>query len=307
MSFETIIASINEEADRTSLAAMATKYPSLKEYAELGERVTGWKPRLKALSGTAANEDYESNPDMALSELENWRKWKTEKWPGWESEYVRRETALAEATAKVAELEGRSNTDMTAEEIRSVVADELKKAGVATSADVESRITDAITTKISPELDKKVIGLTQRFEDVYSALTPKLHEHAKNFDGEILSPAEVFKHMKATGQMDPIKAYNDMVAPKLEAKRVADQTQAIAAAKAEGVTEGRKAAIAASGRGNPVDGGKAVAKPGPLMKRWAAKEAARTEKGQSSRLGSGTAAAEAARAHVEKEMAGAAI
>ena len=44
MSFESIISSIAEEADRKAVADLAAKYPVLKDFAELGEKAKAAAP-----------------------------------------------------------------------------------------------------------------------------------------------------------------------------------------------------------------------------------------------------------------------
>lgn len=270
MPFAKILQEIAEEADRTTLSAMAEKYPSLKnfiaagelgeQYGELGKKVAPLSARLEALK----YKDFEP----ALIELENWRNWKGQYFDeqaGMTKEEKRAKDLVAQMTLKVRELEARGDAEVTPEEIRAIVQETIKAADItanpnalaAIEARVEARLTKALGQdgEIYKLVDGTQRGLSTRFEDVYAKLTPKIRQHEKDFD-EILDPTTVFEHMKKTGETDPIKAYNEMVAPRLREKETKDWEARLAKAKEDGANEARQSfQQSVAGRAVPVDSG----------------------------------------------------
>ena len=250
--------------DRATLTTMAGKYPTLRKYFELGEKLEPVADRLRALGP-----NYVDNLALPVDELEKWRGWKANDWTAWETQHNQIQEALGAANIRIAELEASRGTDMTQEEVEQIVTATLKKVGIVDKATLDSTLQSFAKDTIGPTLDRSVNGLTQRFEDVYAMLTPKVRQHEKEF-GEDLDVKAVFDHMKKTGQMDPIKAYNEMYAPKF-AEKSKVQTEAEKKAEYEkGLAEGRKAAAKEMGANrSPVDGGgdNAPQRRGALMRR----------------------------------------
>jgi hypothetical protein len=304
MSFQDILQSIHEQTDRDTVASMAAKYPSLREYAELGERFRGLQTPLKSLG-------Y-SEPEPAIEELGNWRSWKRDHFDEERKmtrAEIRAQELLLEAQERISELENSRSTDVTPEEIRAVVATTLKEAGVVTGSELDRIFKSALDPKegeFAKYVNTNINGLASRFEDVYAKVTPKIHQHAKEFD-EILDPKTVFDHMQKTGQMDPIKAYDEMVGPRRAEAAEKRHLAEVEKAKAEGLKEGRMQAVSQSGRAMPADGSGGRKLGAIEMRRQAQIEARKAQTGQEPKLGSGVAAARAAEAHRAKEMASASI
>ena len=299
MSFETILKSISEETDRTTLDAMAKKYPSLREYAELGETIHNMKPRLKSLSGDGPEYDYEAHPDLAIDELEKWRVYKP-KAEKMVEDVNQLRASLAEAQSRITEYEARTDTDMTPDEIKALVASTLKENGVVMTADLDKALDRYGNERVLPTIN----NMGNRFQEVYSTLTPRMWDHAKEY-GEQLNPSDVFKYMTEHKIEDPVKAYNEWVSPKREAKLTAEHAKAVEEAKKAGMDEGRRLAAAAIGKSQPVDG-KGSAMPGPLVQRWQAKMEKLKAEGKegSAPLGTGAIAASAAREYRQKQAEG---
>ena len=297
MAFADILQSISEETDRATLDAMARKYPSLKKFAESGEALEGLRPRLKALGGDQA--DYENNLALPVKELEEWRAFKNGSWKDHLTEKDRLKAALETAQATITTLNERSETDMTPEEIKEVVRATLKEANVVTSPEMEARITKSLAPEgdVYKFVNGGLNGQAKRFEQVYSALTPKVVEHAKKFGGEILDPKAVFDHMTEMaknrnvpiGSIDPLEAYNDYVAPRVAESDKAATAAAIADAEKRGEQKGRTEAMKTSGRAQPVDGSGNQGPQGALMRRWEAKREANKDQPLNRKLGSGAA------------------
>ena len=250
--------------DKVKLNEMAAKFPTLKSYFELGEKVKPVRERLKTLHPT-----YENDFEAPVKELEDWRKFRANDWPAWQTEHERVQTALAEASATVAELQSGRSAEVTPDEIKQIVKETLDAAGVVRTADLDAQMTRLVNEKVAPTLDARVNGLTQRFEDVYAALTPKIRQHERDF-GDNLDVKAVFAHMKQTGQMDPLKAYDEMYASKFQEKAKV-QTEAEKKAEYEkGIAEGKKLALQDIGKNrSPVDGGDSGGgrRQGALMRR----------------------------------------
>lgn len=302
MAFEDILRSINEETDRTQLASMAVKYPSLKEFAELGERVAPLRARLQSLEYT----DF----DPAIKELENWRGWKTSNYDPTTRmtfEEKRVKQALATAQAKINELELRGDADMTPEEIRQIVQESitatLAATGVVDSKALETRLTDLVTNE---KLTQNLNGLTTRFEDVFDKIEDVIGAHQTNF-GERIRPKVLFEHMKKTGEMDPDKAYADMVGPRLAEKTKTEWEAKIVEAALKGEEKGRReVAQSSAGRGMPVDG-KGGQKIGVLQRRVMERNKGKADENTTGApLGKGVIAAHAAAQLRERELAGSA-
>jgi hypothetical protein len=261
MAFADILQALNEEADRTQLDALAGKYPVLRRYAESGEVLETLKPRLKALLP-----EYEGRPEDAIAELESWRGWKAKHYnPA--TKRVREEealeTALTEARTQIAELEARTDTDMTPDEIKQIVKAALAEEGVVSNAALEARLTKALSPAAKEgEQDGEIFGLVKnvnnstalRFQDVYSALEEKADTHREMF-GERLDRNQVFKFMQDNKVWDANEAYNRMNATRIQEKQAAQIAADKEAARQEGIKEGERKALAQSGgRAIPVDG-----------------------------------------------------
>ena len=248
--------------DKATLTTMAGKYPTLKKYFELGEKVEPLRERLKALHPT-----YEDNPAALVEETEKWRTFRQTDWPAWQTEHQRVKTALAEAAAQVAELENNRSAEVTPDEIKQIVKETLDAAGVVRSADLDAQMTKLVNDKVAPTLDARVNGLTLRFEDVFDKIEDVRDRHRGAF-GEDIRPKQVFAYMNEHKITDPEEAWQKMTATKF-AEKTATQTAAEKKAEYEkGLAEGRKAALQEKGAGkSPVDPGGNVARPGALMRR----------------------------------------
>ncbi len=253
------------DEDKVTLNAMATKFPTLRQYFDLGEKAHALRDRLKTLS-------YDGDLEGPVKELESWRNWKQKEWQEWQTQNTTIQTALEEATARVAELEARTDTDMTPDEIKEVVKATLKEAGVVDSATLEASMTKLMTEKIGPTLDSRVNDLTLRFEDVFDKVEDVIQTHQGEFK-EKLRPKQVFEYMKEHKIADPEAAYKQMTAGRYQEKSQAQIEADKKAAKEEGIAEGKREALKAAGadRSMPVDGRGGSAKPGALMRRAMAK------------------------------------
>ncbi len=306
MPFENLLSAIADDGERTSLKAIADKYPAVKRYAELGEEVEPLLPRLKELQYDKVS--------PAIEELEGWRNWKQGQWPTWEAKYHEIDNALADARMRVQELEARGDTDMTADDVKKIVKDSLAENGVVDEAKLTAKLADLVTKEIRPELNRTVNSWGNRFQDVYQKLTPKFGAHEKTF-GEGLDASAVFGHMKKLAeqkhvsieQIDPDEAYNDFYKDKFSAREKETKAAELAKAKEEGIAEGRKLAAAASGRSaSPVDGGGGGRKLGPLQRRQLERSKPKEGDVIDAPLGKGIISQQYAQKQREKEMAGSA-
>lgn len=294
------------DTDRETLSSMATKYPNLKRYFELGEKVEPLQARLRALGGQEAGDRYANELVPAIEELENWRRWKEKDWTSWQADHTSLQEALATATAKVSELEQRSNTDMTPEEIKEVIKTTLTELGVVTTPALEAKMAELVSKQVEPKLTQYTNGLTDRFEDVYAELTPEALEHKATF-GERIDFKGIFKLMRESGERDPHRAYESFYKDKFAEKAKVDRQKELEEAEKRGEAKGLQKAAHVSGRENPVDGSGSSRLAGPLRRRWQAKTEAMKKDGIEPKLGSGQTAAEAAREYREKRAAEAAV
>lgn len=309
--FENII-TLAAEGEQTTLKEFSAKHPELKRFYDLGEKAAALEPKLQTLKYKGVDQI-----DQAITELEQHRAWKEKDWPTWNTIHTNLETAFANAQSKIAELEARTETEMTPEEIRQVVKEALAEGGVIGKPDIEKLLTDKLSgVATKDELGGWANGVANRFEDVYDKLTPAIMEHSKNFDGEILKPKQVFDAMREMAKarnvhiekIDPLEAYQSIVAPRLAEKQKADTVAQIAAAKQDGIKEGQKLAREAAGsgqRGVPVDGKGSTSRLGPLQRKAMEKYKSDTEGQTKAPLGKGIIAAQQAAAHREKLDAGA--
>lgn len=301
MPFANLLASIADDGERTSLETIATKYPSLTRYVELGQQAEAFEPEIHEMYGDAAG------LDAPLREAKRWREWKDGHWKDWQTLHTNTQAALDEANEKIARMEALGDTDMTAEEIAKVVNDVLTARGVVDKDGLQKELTDLIDKKVNPAVFSAANTLTTRFEDVFDKLQVRADTHRQKF-GETLKPREVFEFMKKNGITDPDDAYDKMYADRY---READQKAIDAklkAAKEEGIAEGRSAAIKevterAPGGGSIVDGGGGGRRMGPLEKKRMERMAGKEGEQADIPLGKGIYR-QAAAEYRQKEMSG---
>jgi hypothetical protein len=260
--FENLLQLAADE-DKATLTTMAGKYPTLKKFFELGEKVEPVRERLAAL-----HPSYADDLAAPVKELEDWRKFRQTDWPAWQSEHTRIEQALAEASAQVAELENNRSAEVTPDEIKEIVNATLAAAGLVKNADLEAQMVKVINEKVGPTLDAKINGLTLRFEDVFDKIEEVRDRHHSTFS-ENIRPKQVFEYMKENKITDPEEAWTKMTAGKLAEKTAAQITAEKKAEYDKGKAEGAKEALKAAGaQRSPVDGqGGSAPKPGALMRR----------------------------------------
>ncbi len=299
MAFENLL-TLAAEADRQPIKELADRYPWLKKFAEKGERYEQLEPEFKALYD-------DGDPLKVVGELKRWREWNQKDWVAHQNQTAQLRDLLASATTKVTELENRSDVEMTPEEVRTLVAESVKatlsEAGVVDKKGLEQSLIDLVEKQIKPQIEANANGLTSRFEDVYAELTPKMLDHKETF-GETLKMRDLFKYMKDTAQMDPIKAYDAMVAPRLREKEQKEWEAKIVEAENKGVAKGRLERAAASGRSMPVDG-KGPVKLGPIQRMQFDKfgKPKEGEEAKVPRLGTGVISNRATQEHLDRQAA----
>lgn len=294
------------EADRQTISEIAEKNPWLKKFAEQGEVLERLQPRLRGLYD-------DGSPEKVVTELENWRKWQRTDWVAHQSRTQQAQDLLAAAQAKIVELENRSDAEVTPEEIRQIVKETVSatfsEAGVVDNKKLEATMSDFLEKQLKPQLEANTNGLTSRFEDVYAALTPKLLEHKETF-GETLKFRDVIDYMKKNNQMDPDKAYNEMVAPRLAEKVQKDWEAKLVEAEKRGEEKGvlKARAEVRPGRAMPLDG-QGGPKVGPIQRAQLERFGKPPAEGQEIKapLGKGVIAQKAAQEYFDKQnQAGAA-
>lgn len=303
MPFENLLSAIADDGERTSLRAIADKYPAVKRYAELGEQVEPLMPRLEALQ-------Y-NHLAPAVQELEGWRKFKSVDWPAWETDYHTAKTSLENANAEIAALRARGELDMTAEDVKKLIDESLTAKGVVDVTTLTSKLTDFRDKELRPEINATVNGLTNRFEDVYRKMTPKFGAHEKTF-GEGLDVNAVFDHMKKladlkkvpVGNVDPDEAYSDLYKEKFAARDTATREAEKKAARDEGIAEGRKLAAQATGHSQTMLDGSSGKKMGPLQRRQLDRVKPKEGEKIDAPLGKGLISQEAGQRYREKVAAG---
>ena len=249
--------------DRATLTTMAGKYPTLRKYFELGEKLEPVADRLRALGP-----NYVDNLALPVDELEKWRGWKAKDWPTWETQHTQIQEALTAASARVAELENDRSAEVTPDEIKQIVKATLDEAGVVRTADLDAKMTKLVNEQVAPTLDARVNGLTLRFEDVFDKIEDVRDRHQGTF-GESIRPKDIFKFMKDNSIADPEEAWSKMTSGKLAEKTAAQVAAEKKAEYEKGIAEGRKAAAKELGANrSPVDGGGDNApRRGALMRR----------------------------------------
>ena len=265
MPFANLLASIADDGERTSLETIATKYPSLTRYVELGQQVETFEPEIHEMYGDAAG------LDAPLQEAKKWRIWKDSHWKDWQSLHSQTEADLEAARQTIARMEALGDTDMTSDEIAKIVNDVLTARGVVDKDGLQKELTDLLEKKVQPAVFSAANTLTTRFEDVFDKLQVRSDTHRQKF-GETLKPREVFEYMKKNNISDPDDAYDKMYAGKFREAEQKEIDAKLAKAKEEGIAEGRSAAIKevterAPGGGSIVDGGGGGRRMGPLEKK----------------------------------------
>lgn len=289
---EDLIKQIEDETDRAQVAGLATKYSFLKEHVEAGEIAGPVMERLRAMPGV--------DPSKELAEVSDWVKWRQNDWNSNKPVFnAAAKAAHLELTARIAELEGKGETEMNLDEVKAaLVADGYMKKddlkGVITQQDLQSAL----------------FAQGKAQQKMFASLTPMSVKHFNEFKEEIPYD-KIFAYMEENQRFDtatktlvypdPKDAYAAIVAPRVSELKAAEIKAQIEAAKAEGIKEGRLAASqAVTGQGMPVDstGGKGT----PFMQRIHERRAEMAASGGSGRLGSGAAAAEGLAAYQRKQM-----
>lgn len=183
---------VTDEADRSSLSALAAKYPNL----------------IKAVDDT----------DLAAT---GWETWKNENWDATQ----RKTKAQVEAEERVRALEaaGSFGAEMTFEEIKA----NLAKEGYVAKADLAAAIADPTGTD---PLFKSVRGLVNNsasgIEFFFRRTSTLPVEHFQEF-GKVdpkLMDTLLDAYSKAPAGTDPRAVYDQIVAPEREQRRVAAET-----------------------------------------------------------------------------------
>jgi len=311
MAFSDILQTIAEETDRTTIQNLATKYPSIREFVETGEHARKLEERLKAFGVT--------NLEQGVEYVRGWKKWKDENWDS-EAKMTREEKAakenLVQIQARLNELEARQETDMTPEEVRALVDEQLNGRKIVTEEDLNTLLPkdrffkDGKPALVTTEdVERRLNGVAMRFQSIYEELTPQLLSHEKTF-GEPVDVKKIFATMdeefaKSRRLLSATEAYQMVYGPKYTEREKAAQQKAVEDAKAAGIAEGEKKGRLAvqqsqgGGRGMPAGGGSAPV--GAVMKRVASRQ---PKSGDGSPieapLGKGIIAAVAAQQHMEK-------
>ena len=307
MSFQSILDSIREDTDRTALKDMAAKYPSLREYADVGSKYANLSPRLRKLGG----EVLEKDPEKMVAYAEEWRAWKDDNWDsdaGMTVQQRRKQELLEAAEARIAEFEARGESDMTAEEMEALaekVAQRVMKAsGVVTKAELDTAIEKEYAPKFLGETRNAIAG----FESVMKELGPKFTNHARVY-GEDLDVNKLFSHMdeafKNGRRINATEAYNEVYADKISARNQELKAKEAADLKAEGAAEERKR-LAAEGRPGAMPIGSSEGKRMGAFQRRALEKMRQADPAKEPPLGRGVIAARAAEERRNKEFAGAA-
>ena len=246
MAFEDILATIQDAEERGQFEALVGKYPTLKQYAEIGERVA---PVIEKMpQGVDAYAEIERTP--------GWLKWRTEDWPAVQAQKLQVERERDEFKAKLTELQNKGEFgEMTFEEIQAKLAEN----GVLTKKDLEA----------SGYMSRKDVEATlnQGFlhqQKVFAEINPLAQEYQMKF-GKPMDVQKVFDWMTNNQRFDikqqalvmpSVKdAYEAVIAPDVRAEEAKQIDAKLAAAREEGIKEGRQAAVQSlEGRGVPVAG-----------------------------------------------------
>jgi hypothetical protein len=238
VAFEDILKQISDETERAQFGALAEKYGPVKEYMTLGEQVKPVFERLTAAGLPAAAE---------IARAADWAEYRDKHWLGDRKMWDSQAAAVDEAEtlkARVAELEGKVGTEMTAEDIKALLAAE----GVVRKTDLAGVI-DGKGLQGAMQLQAK------RFEEVNSLLESKQFEHYEKFK-QPLPRAEIYAYMEKAGERDVLKAYAEVIKPLEHSAEVARLKAENAAAKEAGKQEGiAEAQARVNAQRMPVDGG----------------------------------------------------
>ena len=302
MSFDTILAAIADDAEREQIKTLATKYPAIKQYVELGETAKPVIDKISAMGDTF-------KPLDELARLPEWVNWREKQHPA-EQQRLRDAEAARVAlanekqalSARIAELESGGEVEMTFEEIKAkLAADGL----LADKAALDGRVT-------KDELNQALNSFGVRQQTVFAELDPMAIDHSKKY-GEAFPYSEVFAYMQSNQRYDPAtkqlvmpsskEAYEVIVAPKVRQLEKDANEAAVKAAREEGIAAGKQEAMqSVSGRAIPVAGEGQRAGSRFMNRVFERRDADTT---RPSRLGDGTATRSGVADHMKKQMAGA--
>lgn len=290
MALEDILKAISDETERAQFGTLIDKYAPVKDFLTLGEQVKPVFDKLTAAGLPAAAE---------IARAGDWAEYRDKHWLNdrkmWDSAAAAADEA-AQYKARVAELEAKVGTDMTADQIKAF----LENEGFVKKGDLTGVI-DGKALQGAMQLQAK------RFEEVNSTLESKQFEHYDKFK-QPLPRAEIYSYMEKTGERDVLKAYAEVIKP-LEHKAEVDRLKAEADKKfQEGVQKGIEDAQAKiNGQRMPVDGG-GSARPGAghFMSRIFAKRSTAQQQG-GGKLGTGASAAAGYADYQKVKMGGAAV
>ena len=315
MSFDNILKSINDEADRNALSGVASKYPTIRELTELGEQARGAMPHLDRVR-KATGKDSAGLED-ALKLGADWAEWLPKAWDA-ERRMTKSEAAardeLTTAQTELEALRARGETEMTAEEMQTLIDRRIDDRGLvskdkwAEALPPEFRDKDGKPLMVTrDQMEQRLNGMAGRFESIFQELTPQVVEHHQRF-GESLDIGKVFKTMNEefeksgkTKLMTAKEAYDFTYRDKFEAAAKERRDKEIVEAEARGETKGRKEAMKeTAGRGMPAGGGSG-APMGAVMKRVTERQK-KTADGETIKapLGRGIIASQAAQEYAEK-------
>ncbi len=314
MSFESILASIGEEAERSQLKLLADKYPALRE---AGDALDPFKAAQIEAAELEKMTGVKFSPQSAAEFARKWQRWAAEHWDA-EHNTTKGELAthalLDEANTRLAEIEASRGTEMTAEELNAILDKRFGEAGFAKTEDIKKMLPlDKLVDKdgkaivaTQDDLTRWANGMSSRFEEIYATLTPEMVRHHQTF-GEPIDVNRVIgvmnEEFKTSGRpMKAIDGYKKAYAPEFE-KRASEQREAeIKKAREEGIAEGKKAvAQATGGRAIPLDSKGGIAAMGAVARRVQAKIVKDAEgKTIDAPLGRGIIAQRAAAEYAEK-------
>jgi len=291
MSFESIAAGISDETERGMLMNIASKYPQLKKFVEVGETAA---PVLEKLAAGGVD------PASELAKLPEWVGYRQNHWVQERNMYQQE----AEAADRAAALETELNelrlkgADMTDEDFNRL----LDARGVVTKDALKAELNDVVKT---PTLMSAMGSQGARFQQLYSELQPREREFYEQFK-ENLPMTAIFGYMETNRVWDPQsktmvmpttqQAYEAVVGPRMMAKKESDYQEKIKLAKEEGLKEGEQKAFQSRGApGVPTGGGGAKGMEGranSFMSRIFGKRSERDGAAGGGRLGDGTASRE---------------
>lgn len=289
MALEDILRTINDETERQQLSGLLEKYSPVKTALERGDAVAA---TFEALRSTG----HDPVKELALTPA--WVKFRADHWDPVKNKWDTVIAAESQAEAlkvRVAELEAERGTEMTGEEVKALANQMFEERMASLRNDPEN-----------PLVDKKVLlhsmnAQGQRFEEIYAALTPFAVEHTQKYN-EPLPLKETLDYMNRTGERDPKKAYEAILAPRNQRLEVEKLKADVVAAEARGKAAGIEEAQARlNAQRHPVDGGGGQRAGSGFMSRIFKKRAERADAG-SQRLGSGFATAAGMADHQKRLM-----